>query len=169
MTDSDDKTALRIRPATAADWPALWAIVEPVIRAGETYTTPRDMSEAAARAWWLGADRRTFVAAQDDEIVGSYYLRANQPGGGGHVANCGYMTAPAATGRGIARRMAEHSLDEARVAGFRAMQFNFVVAANVRAIGLWQSLGFKTLARLPGAFDHPTEGYVDALVMFRTL
>ena len=158
-----------IRPATSADAAAIWGIVGPTIRAGETYALDRDMSEAEALAYWFGADKAVFVAEADGAILGTYYLRANQAGGGAHVANCGYMTAASATGRGVARAMAEHSLAEARDRGFRAMQFNFVVATNDRAIRLWQSLGFDIVGRLPGAFAHPAHGFVDALVMYRAL
>jgi L-amino acid N-acyltransferase YncA len=158
-----------IRPATAADHAAIWAILEPVIRAGETYALPRDMSEADAIAYWTGADREPFVAEQDGTILGTYYIRANQAGGGAHVANCGYVTDVNASGQGIARRMGAHSLLHAKSRGFRAMQFNLVIATNTRAVKLWQSLGFETLAKLPGAFEHPKLGFVDALVMFRSL
>jgi ribosomal protein S18 acetylase RimI-like enzyme len=158
-----------IRSAAPRDCIAIWAIIGPVIRAGETYALPRDMSETDALAYWMGADRETFVAEDGGRIVGTYYLRPNQAGGGGHVANCGYMTDAHATGRGIARAMCEHSLEHARGRGFRAMQFNFVVSSNERAVKLWQSLGFATVGRLPDAFLHPVRGYVDALVMFRAL
>jgi ribosomal protein S18 acetylase RimI-like enzyme len=158
-----------IRPATAADHPAIWAILEPIIRAGETYALPRDMSQADAIAYWTGADRETFVVERDGKILGTYYIRANQAGGGAHVANCGYVTDVSASGQGIARQMCEHSLLHAKRRGFRAMQFNLVVATNTRALKLWQSLGFETLAKLPGAFEHPELGFVDALVMFRSL
>jgi ribosomal protein S18 acetylase RimI-like enzyme len=127
------------------------------------------MSEADALAYWLGADKDTFVAEEDGSIVGTYFIRQNQAGGGAHVCNCGYMTSNAATGRGIARLMCQHSLDYARARGYRAMQFNFVVSTNERAVRLWESLGFKTVGRLPFAFKHPTRGYVDALVMFQAL
>lgn len=160
---------MRIRPATEADRAAILAIVLPVIRAGETYALDRDMSEANLLACWLGADRETFVAEDEGRIVGTYFLRANQAGGGGHVANCGYMTDAAATGRGIARKMCEHSLGRAIERGFRAMQFNFVVSSNERAVRLWTSLGFETVGRLPEAFRHPELGFVDALVMVRRL
>ncbi len=162
-------SSLHLRLAIAADAEAIWAILEPVIRAGETYALSRDMSRADALAYWLGADRETFVAEADGAVLGTYYLRANQAGGGGHVANCGYMTAAAATGRGIARQMAHHSFDRAAARGFRAMQFNFVVASNVAAVHLWQALGFAVVGTLPGAFAHPRLGHVDALVMFRDL
>lgn len=158
-----------IRPATEDDAAAIWAILEPVIRAGETYTLDRDMGEAEALAYWFGADKEAFVAEADGAILGTYYLRANQAGGGGHVANAGYVTGAAATGRGVARAMGLHSIERASARGFRAMQYNFVVSSNVRAVGLWQSLGFDIVGRLPGAFDHPAEGFVDALVMFRAL
>jgi ribosomal protein S18 acetylase RimI-like enzyme len=160
---------LLIRPATAEDAAAIWSIIAPIIRAGETYALDRALSEADALAYWMGSDRETFVAEGDGRVLGTYYLRANQAGGGAHVANCGYMTDASATGRGIARRMAEHSLGQARARGFRAMQFNFVVSTNERAIRLWQSLGFDIVGRLPRAFHHPSLGDVDALVMFRML
>lgn len=158
-----------IRPAHLADHAAIWRVIGPVIRAGETYALPRDMSESEALAYWTDADRETFVAAENGVIASTYYLRANQAGGGAHVANCGYMTAANAMGRGIARAMCEHSMTRARQRGFRAMQFNFVVSTNARAVGLWESLGFAIVGRLPGAFQHPREGFVDALVMFRAL
>lgn len=158
-----------IRPATPDDAAAIWTIVEPVIRAGETLTLGRDMTEDDAVAYWFGADKEVFVAEEDGVVLGTYYLRANQTGGGAHVANAGYVTGAAATGRGVARAMGQHSIAHAKVRGFRAMQFNFVVSSNVRAVGLWQSLGFEVVGRLPEAFDHPVEGFVDALVMVRAL
>lgn len=164
-----DSAPVAIRPATRADASAIWAVIGPTIRAGETYALDRDMSEADALAYWLGDDRETFVAEAGGAIVGTYYLRANNAGGGRHVCNCGYMTGAAATGRGIARAMCLHSLDHARGRGFRAMQFNFVVSTNTRAVALWQSLGFAIVGRLPLAFRHPVHGFVDALVMFQPL
>lgn len=157
---------IHIRPASPLDRAA---ILEPVIRSGETYALPRDMGEADALAYWCAPANEVFVAEGAGRVLGTYLLRANQLGGGSHVANCGYMTSPAAQGRGVARRMLEHSLDRARARGFRAMQFNFVVGTNERAVKTWQEAGFEVLGRLPGAFNHPQLGFVDALVMFRTL
>jgi ribosomal protein S18 acetylase RimI-like enzyme len=159
---------LTIRPITAADYAALWRVLEPMIRAGETYTFPQDTTEADAVAYWTGPDRDTFVAENDEgAIVGTYYIKANQPGRGDHVCNCGYVTAPEATGKGVARAMCAHSLEQAKARGFRAMQFNFVIATNTRAVALWHSLGFQTVGRLPGAYYHPDGRYLDALVMWR--
>ena len=158
-----------IRPATASDDDTIWAILEPVIRAGETYALDRDMSRTEALAYWTGGDHETFVAEDGDRVVGTYFLRPNQSGGGSHVCNCGYATAADSGGKGVARMMHEHSLQRARERGFRAMQFNFVISSNERAVRLWQSLGFDTIGRLPDAFLSPSKGYVDALVMYRTL
>ncbi|MDB5688246.1 MAG: family N-acetyltransferase [Sphingomonas bacterium] len=158
-----------IRKAGPDDAAAVAAIILPTIRAGATYALDPEMPVADALAYWLGHDRETFVAVAEGAIVGTYYLRANQAGGGSHVCNCGYMTDAAATGRGIARAMAEHSFDRARARGFVAMQFNFVVSTNAPAVRLWQSLGFAIVGRLPRAFRHPTHGFVDALVMHRPL
>jgi ribosomal protein S18 acetylase RimI-like enzyme len=158
-----------IRQACLEDDEAIWRVVEPTIRAGETLMLPRDMSEAEAIRYWRAPEHEVFVTEQNGEILGTYYLRANQRGGGAHVANCGYATAPSASGRGVARAMCAHSLERARVRGFRAMQFNCVVSTNERAVRLWQSFGFEIVGRLPEAFLHPEIGYVDALVLFRKL
>lgn len=160
---------MEIRSAAETDKEAIWQILEPVIRAGDTYTLPRDMTREEALAYWFSSGHEVFVAEENGEIAGTYYLRANQKGGGEHVANCGYVTALWATGRGIARAMCQHSLEKACSRGFRAMQFNFVVSTNERAVRLWQSMQFEIVGRLPGAFMHPTLGEVDALVMFRRL
>jgi ribosomal protein S18 acetylase RimI-like enzyme len=160
---------LLIRPAGPADAPSIWAILKPVIREGETYALPRDMSRDQALAYWLAPEHEAFVAEAGSVVFGTYYMRPNQPGGGGHVANCGYVVARGAEGRGIARAMGEHSLGHARARGYRAMQYNFVIATNERAVGLWRSLGFEIVGRLPGAYAHPRAGFVDALVMYRQL
>jgi ribosomal protein S18 acetylase RimI-like enzyme len=160
---------MQIRKAEPRDAEAIAEIILPTFREGSTYTVDPDISEADAHAYWLSPDKETFVAEDAGVIVGTYIMRPNQAGGGRHVCNCGYITRAGATGRGIARAMCLHSLDHARSRGYRAMQFNFVVATNERALRLWQSLGFGIVGRLPGAFRHPVHGYVDALVMYQTL
>ena len=160
---------MSIHPAADSDRDAIWAILEPMIRAGETYTLPRDISKQQALEYWFAADKETFVWKENGEVLGTYFLKANQQGGGAHVANCGYVTAAAAQGRGIARQMCLHSLERAKERGFRAMQFNFVVSTNTRAVKLWSDLGFEIVGRLPTAFEHPTLGFVDAVVMYRRL
>ena len=158
-----------IRSATAADGDAIWEILEPAFRAGETYTVARDITREDALAYWLSPGHEVFIAEEHGQPVGSYFLRANQKGGGAHVANCGYVTAAQAFGRGVAHAMCAHSLEWAKARGFRAMQFNFVVSTNQRAVRLWQRCGFEIVGRLPGAFCQPGLGYVDALVMYRDL
>jgi ribosomal protein S18 acetylase RimI-like enzyme len=160
---------MQVRAAEPSDDEAIWRIIGPTIRAGETYSLPPDMSRADALAYWKSPGHEVFVAEEDGAVVGTYYLRANQQGGGAHVANCGYMTAAEASGRGVARAMCAQSLEHAKSRGFRAMQFNFVVGSNTRAIALWQSFGFAIVGRLPGAFAHPRLGFVDAVVMYRAL
>jgi L-amino acid N-acyltransferase YncA len=162
-------TSLSIRPATSADDDSIWAILKPTFRAGETYPIARDISRKDALAYWHTPGHTVFVAEDGGRVVGTYYLRANNRGGGAHVANCGYMTAKGATGRGVARAMCAHSLERARADGFRAMQFNFVIASNVRAVRLWQAFGFTIVGTMPEVFAHPTQGFVDAHVMFRSL
>ena len=160
---------LTVREARADDADAIWTILEPMIRAGDTYTLPREMSREAALAFWFASGHEVFVAEEDGGLVGTYFLRANQAGGGSHVANCGYVTAARAAGKGVARAMCGHSLEHAKSRGFRAMQFNFVVSSNERAVRLWKSFGFEIIGRLPEAFRHPSGNYADAYVMYRFL
>lgn len=159
-----------IRAYRESDWPGVLPLLEETFRAGDTYAfSPESGAEEIHRVW-VEAPARTFVACDPDGLIqGTYFIKANQPGLGAHVCNCGYVVARAAQGRGIAARMCEHSQSEARAMGFRAMQFNFVVATNTRAIRLWERLGFSVVGRLPGAFHHQQLGYVDALIMFKTL
>jgi ribosomal protein S18 acetylase RimI-like enzyme len=158
-----------IRPALTTDADGIWRVLEPTIAAGETYALPRDMTREEALGYWSSPGHEVFVAEERGVILGTYFLRANRAGGGAHVANAAYMVAPAATGRGIAQAMCDHSLGEARMRGFSSMQFNFVIASNERAVRLWQHAGFHTVGRLPKAFRHPSLGLVDALVMYRDL
>ena len=159
-----------IREFRDSDWPEVWQLLHETFAAGDTYSFAPDSTESAIRKIWIDAPAATFVARDaDDALLGTYFIKANQPGLGDHVSNCGYVVSPKASGRGVATAMCEHSQSWARAHGFRAMQFNFVVSTNERAVRLWQKLGFEIVGRLPGAFRHRTQGYVDALVMFKTL
>ena len=160
---------LLIRSARLDDRDEIWAILEPVLRAGETYTLPRDTAREGALAYWHSEGHEVFVAEDSGQILGTYFLCANHSGGGDHVANCGYMTSQGAQRKGVARAMLEHSLARARTRGFLAMQFNFVVSTNVRALKTWQAYGFEIVGRLPSAFKHPEQGFVDAFVMYKQL
>jgi len=161
--------AVLIRRATVADHDRLTDMLLPVFRAGDTYTVDPEISAEDALAFWTAPAKAVFVADCAGDLVGTYYIRRNQDGGGGHVCNCGYITMPQARGKGVARAMLEHSLAEARAQGYRAMQYNFVVANNDRAVTTWQKAGFEIVGRLPKAFLHPTDGYIDALVMMKDL
>lgn len=156
--------------AGPGDWPALWAMLAPVFRAGETYAVDRDISEDAARHLWLAAPRATYLAEDGaGTALGTYYIKTNAAGGGAHVCNCGYVTAAAAAGQGVATALCRHSQQVARALGYRAMQFNLVVASNTRAVALWQREGFDIAGTLPRVFDHPRLGPVDAHVMLKDL
>jgi ribosomal protein S18 acetylase RimI-like enzyme len=160
---------LRIRRATGKDRKAIWQIFHAVVAGGETYVFDPQISRRRALAYWLDPKTHCYVALSDQRIVGTYILKANQPGLGSHVANAGFMVSPSAQGHGVGRAMAEHCLDEATRLGYRAMQFNFVVSTNTAAIRLWKNLGFKIVGTLPGAFRHAQRGFVDVHVMYRQL
>jgi ribosomal protein S18 acetylase RimI-like enzyme len=169
MRHVTERMPVTIRPGTSADDSAIWALLEPVFRAAETYCLPRDIGRADALGYWSDAPHKVFVFEEDGQTLGTYFLTPNQRGGGRHVCNCGFVTAREARGRGVARQMLTHALAFARTDGYSAMQFNFVVSTNERAILIWKEFGFEVVGRLPGAFLSPGNGYVDALVMYRHL
>jgi len=161
---------IKIRSFQKNDWIFTWRIIEPVFRAGETYAFSSEITEEEAYEVWIAIPVATFVAVdKDQQVVGTYYIKANQPGLGAHVCNCGYIVAEGARGRGIASQMCEHSQREARSRGFRAMQYNLVVSTNEAAVRLWKRHGFEVVGTLPDAFRHSTLGFVDALVMYKRL
>ena len=160
---------IKITPATSADEERIWALLQPVFSAGDTYAVDPLIDRDASIAYWMEADKTAFILRIEGQAVGTYYIRPNQPGGGAHICNCGFITAPSARGKGVARRMLDHALIEAKQQGYRAMQFNFVLASNQRALALWQRNGFATIGRIPRAFLHPKQGYVDALILHRSL
>lgn len=165
-----NSNTLIIRPAIAADHTGIWGIFQAVVRTGDTYAYSPDTTEAEFPALWLsGAQKHVYVAEREGVLLGTYHIRANQPGLGDHVANGAYMVSPAARGQGLGRAMGLHSLDEARRLGFRAMQFNLVVSTNTHAVSLWQKLGFAIVGTIPEGFRHARQGYVDAYVMYQKL
>ena len=159
-----------IRRYRETDWAAVWPFLHTTFQSGDTYAFAPDSTEAEIHEAWVELPAATYVAcAGDGRIVGTYFIKANQPGLGSHVCNCGYVVAPAEQGQGIAAAMCEHSQNEAVAMGFLAMQFNLVASTNERAVRLWKRLGFTVVGTLPRAFRHQRLGFVDALVMFKEL
>jgi ribosomal protein S18 acetylase RimI-like enzyme len=161
---------LSIRPFEESDWPSLWPILRSTFSKGDTYTFATDASENEIFNAWTQVPTATFVACDvSGQIVGSYYIKPNQPGNASHVCNCGYVVSELARGKGVASLMCEHSQSTALELGFLAMQFNFVVSSNSGAVRLWQKLGYDIVGVLPRAFRHPLAGFVDAFVMYKWL
>lgn len=158
-----------IRAAVDSDWPIIWALFREAALGGDVFAYDEHTTEETARKLWFEPPAVCFVAEEDGQVIATYYVRPNQPGRGGHVANGGYIVATEARGRGLARLLCEHSLETARRLGFTAMQFNYVVATNTSAVRTWERCGFTVVGRLPGAFQHRELGHVDVLVMYRAL
>jgi L-amino acid N-acyltransferase YncA len=159
---------MTIREAVKADFDSIWPIFREIVSAGDTYAYAADTTKEQAFKIWIETPRKTYVL-EEGSILGTYFLKTNQAGPGSHVCNCGYMVSSSARGRGLATAMCEHSQKVARALGYKAMQFNFVASSNEGAVRLWGKLGFETVGCLPKAFNHPTLGYVDAIVMYKWL
>jgi ribosomal protein S18 acetylase RimI-like enzyme len=160
---------LEIRKATEEDKSQVWKIIKAVIATGDTYVFEPDSPKEKMLDYWFAADKKTYVALYENVIVGTFYLKDNQPDLGSHVANAGYMVSPAARGKRVGRMMAEFSLQEAKRLGYKAMQFNFVVKSNEVAVKLWLSLGFEIIGEIPEAFYHAESGLINAYIMYRKL
>lgn len=147
-----------IRQATSEDHDQIWDIIKQVIAEGDTYVFSPDSPKEKMLAYWCAPAIYTYVATIDDRIVGTFVIKNNQPDLGSHIANAAYMTLPAASGQGVGRIMGEFSLVEAKRLGYKAMQFNIVIASNQRALGLWKKLGFTIIGEIPEAFNHKQRG-----------
>ena len=160
---------ITIRHIESDDYQAVWSIFQAVVATGDTYPFDPNIDREEALRHWVNVPRRTYVVEVDGLIVGTYYIKTNQPTLGAHVCNAGYMVAAQARGQGIGRMMGRHSLDEAKRLGYKAMQFNLVVSTNTAAVKLWQEMGFQIVGTLPQAFNHARQGLVDAYVMYQIL
>jgi ribosomal protein S18 acetylase RimI-like enzyme len=158
-----------IREITKSDFQQFWPVFKEILQAQETYALAPDMDLDQAYALWCLTPTKSYVYEEAGKIFGTYYIKPNAMGPGSHVCNCGYMVSPEARGRGIARKMCEHSQQIALQLGFKAMQFNAVVSTNVAAIALWKKLGFTILGTVPKAYHHRTAGYVDTCIMYKSL
>ncbi len=160
---------IQIRKASIADHDVIWDIIRDVIATGDTYVFAPDSSKEKMLAYWCSQDKHVYVAIHNDKIVGTFFIKDNQPDLGSHVANAAYMVSTVNYGLGVGRSMSKFSLQEAKKLGYKAMQFNFVVKSNVRAIRLWQKLGFEIIGEIPEAFEHQTKGMTNAYIMYRKL
>jgi len=160
---------MTIRKTNASDFDAMWEIFHLVVAGGDTYTFAPDTSRDEAIAYFHGPGIESWVADVNGRVVGMYKMIPNRRDLGSHVANASFMVSPSAQGMGVGRAMGEHCLDQARKAGYKAMQFNFVVSTNTAGVALWKKLGFEIIGTVPKAFNHAKLGLVDAYVMYRFL
>ena len=160
---------VEIRQADDSDFGRIWTIFQKVVSKGDTYAFSPDTTRTEAYQLWMKSPTATYVAVQEGEVIGTYYVKPNQPGLGSHVCNAGFMVDFKAQGQGIGRALGEHSLIEAKKFGFKAMQFNFVIVNNKGAVKLWLKLGFSIIGTLPKAFQHKELGFVDVFVMYKFL
>ena len=160
---------------TEDDWPQVWPFFDEIVRAGETYAYPPDLTSDQARELWTMRPPGQTVVLEDRlpgvgaSILGSATMGPNRPGRGSHVGTASFMVASAARGRGVGRLLGDYVVRWHRDHGFRAIQFNAVVETNTAAVHLWQELGFRIVGTVPAAFDSATHGLVGLHVMHLAL
>lgn len=160
-----------IRPAQTEDLEAVWQMWKTIMQQKVYY--PYDetyIKEDIEKSWiHLSPKNHVYVAVQGTEIVGAYIFRANQPGYGAHIANASYMVKTEKRGQGIGHQLCAHSVEMAKLVGFRGMQFNLVVSTNKGAVKTWLDNGFEIIGTVPEGFYHFEKGYVDAYIFYRKL
>lgn len=170
LPESVASPVMLIRVAADADWPRIWPFFARIVAEGETYAFPGDLTLETGRPWWMEPPPgQTVVAIDGETVLGSAKMGPNRSGRGAHIATASFMVDPEHHGRGVGRALGEHVLAWARGAGYHGMQFNAVVETNTPAVRLWQALGFRILATVPEAFDHPEHGLVGLHVMYQRL
>ena len=156
--------------ATAEDFAAVKEIFLHVVDEGETYSYERDeLTDEWIRNYWLKKTVTTLVARIDGKVVGVCAIRLNRTGRGNHIANASYIVHHDHRGIGIGHALGHESLKMAKEKGFKAMQFNYVVSTNAKAVALWQSLGFSIIGTMPQGYRHARHGLVDVYMMHRFL
>lgn len=159
-----------VRPVRDEDWPAVFRIIDEVVRDGETYAYPDDLGSASARELWVERPPGlTIVAERDGLVLGSAKMGPNRPGRGDHIGTASFIVAAEARGAGVGRILGEWVVGWHRRSGFEGIQFNAVVASNESAVRLWRSLGFEIIGTVPGAFRSRRHGRVGLHVMFLAL
>ncbi len=160
---------MNIRKATITDLEGVWTIFAEVIKGGDTFVFDPDTPKSDLKKYWFNENMSTFVIEDNGIILGSYMIKPNQIGLGSHIANCGYMVSPNARGKGVGKRLCEHSIQTAIAMNFEAIQFNIVVSTNTQAVELWRKYGFKIIGTTPKGFQHKTLGLVDTHIMYKAL
>ena len=158
-----------IREISKPEFESFWPTFSSVIQAQETYAFDPGMTLEEAFVLWCKTPLKTYAFVENNVVLGTYYIKPNAMGPSSHICNCGYMVASAARGKGIARKMCEHSQQKAIELGFEAMQFNNVVSTNEVAVRLWKTLGFTIIGTIPKAYKHAQLGLVDSYIMYKWL
>jgi DNA-binding MarR family transcriptional regulator/GNAT superfamily N-acetyltransferase len=159
-----------IRPSAERDRQAVLHIARELVRAADTYAyDPAIGDDELWRYWNPAVPGAGYVAELEGSVVGMFVIRPNIPGPGSHVANASYAVRADVRGIGLGRQMGMASLGLATDLGYRAMQFNTVVASNAGAVHLWRSLGFRIVGTIPDGFRLPDGTTVAHHVMYRAL
>ena len=157
-----------IRKYSDNDLGAMTKIWNHIVKEGQYFPQENGLSIKEAAAFFT---EQTFtgVAEEDGAIVGLYILHPNNIGRCGHIANASYAVKADQRGKHIGENLVVHSLEMAKAAGFRIMQFNAVVANNKGAISLYKKLGFKELGTIPGGFKMDDDTFMDIIPFYLEL
>ena len=160
---------MNIRKATKTDYNKVWEIFSKVIETGDTYVFNPNTPKSDLKKHWFADYMKTYVIEENGEILGTYIIKPNQIDLGSHIANCSYMVNPNSQGKGIGKKLCEHSLKIARENKFEGIQFNIVVSTNKGAVELWRKFGFEIIGTTPKGFKHSELGLVDTYIMYKNL
>ncbi|MDE7231438.1 MAG: GNAT family N-acetyltransferase [Oscillospiraceae bacterium] len=151
---------MTVREYAADDVSAMISVWNEVVDEGNAFPQEDRLDERSG-AEFFAAQSRCGVAEDGGVIVGMYILHPNNVGRCGHICNASYAVASGQRGKHVGEALVRDCMKAAKELGFRVLQFNAVVAENVRARRLYKRLGFTQLGTIPGGFRLDNGTYAD--------
>lgn len=147
----------------------LYELFLEIIKEGDSYPQTLPYSFEEFFNYFFAKGSTVLICKENQKIVGGFYLKPNFPGKSSHIGNCGYIVNKDYRGQKIGFHLGKCSIDIAKELGYKSIIFNLVIKENIRAVKLWEKLGFKIIGTIPDAVKINNDKFHDAYIMFLNL
>lgn len=158
-----------IRKYTQRDLPRMIAIWNEVVDGGIAFPQEEMLTMDSGKAFFESQTYTAVAENEDGQILGLYILHPNNVGRCGHICNASFAVDSENRGLHIGEKLVSDCMVQGKIHGFRVLQFNAVVAANVHARHLYEHLGFQPLGTIPEGFRLKNGQYADICPYYHTL